>query len=174
MNRRTRRRRGLTIIEVVASLFLLALVAVAAVMLISGRDSISPRRAALDEAPAAVDALHAALRGEDVASLSVSLAAGEARRVVFLTRTQDEARWHCMDPATLASLSDAISCLYVAKFGGAEVQGGGLALEFDVSLGWLPPLEGENADELRARLGDAVNIARYREMVFRKGLLEDE
>lgn len=170
----SRSRLGLTIIEIIASLFILALAAVACVMLVGGRDSsIADRASALEDAPLALDMLHHGLQEEGLEALRTELEAGSVRRLVYMTLSDGAPAWWYGRADSAADLPSGLAKLYVATLSAPQLRKDAIAMEFDVSLGWLGiPVEDDSGREFGETLGSAHEIARYRELVLREGLLE--
>lgn len=160
-----------TLVEVTVSIFILALVAVVAGVVISYRDSQYDATAAVSAAPAAIDALQAGLDLEDVDELYSAIHAGGVLRLVYRSAgaDADKVPWCVCAPAVLPEKPDAEGPVYVAEMGNAVLYKGSSAVEFDVALSWIAPGPAEEAaDELRARLDSGKELCSYRVMVLRK------
>jgi len=169
-----RLRTGFTLVEVIASLFILAIAAGVCIAVISNRDTKWDKTAALNDAPAAMDAFDAAFDAEDLTALSTALALGDVFRLAYRVDAGDEvAQWCVIDPAKQTEPLASVGPLFVARLSNGRLYDDFCALEFDVALGWIVPgLADETAVALRGRLDTAAELCLYRTMILRSDLIE--
>ena len=166
-----RARRAFTLVEIIVSLFVLALVAIVCIAVVSSRDTDFGKTAAMSDAPAAIDALQVELDSEDVETLYEEISSTGAIRVAYKSSWPGESYmpWRAADPLVLRTAPSAEGAIYVAVLSKAKLYEKKSAVEFDVTLGWVAPgLSTETADHLRARLLDAERLCAYRAIVLRK------
>jgi len=160
-------------VEVITSLFITAILAFACVALISNRNNGMDAAAALEQAPAAIDALQSALDAEGLDSLDAALANGETVLLVCRSAAGADAPWKAADPAALAVPLNARGPVFVALLSNPTLYDGARALEFDVNLGWITPgTATESPAELLARLDKTNELCKYRAIVLKTGLIE--
>jgi prepilin-type N-terminal cleavage/methylation domain-containing protein len=162
-------RPGFTLIEVVASLFILSLAAVACVAILQTRRTGWDATAAMNAAPSAIAALQAAFDEEGPDALGKALASGTARRIAYVDA--EAGMWRVLTAdATLPAPDGPV---FVATLSSPLAQGGGRALEFDVGLGWVTPWPaGAGQAEVTAALADPVPLCAYRCIVLKGGIVE--
>ncbi|MFA5257111.1 MAG: prepilin-type N-terminal cleavage/methylation domain-containing protein [Opitutales bacterium] len=174
MSGRRGHRHAFTLVEVIASLFITAMLAFACIALISNRDNGMDATAALEQSPAAIDTLQAALNAEGLDDLNAALAGGGATRLICRDAADVSAPWKAIDPAALTAPLNATGPVFVALLSNPLLHEGVRGLEFDVTLGWVAPgTATESPAELQARLGAADELCKYRAIVLKTGLLDN-
>jgi prepilin-type N-terminal cleavage/methylation domain-containing protein len=166
-----RRNRAFTLTEVVVSLVVLAVVAVASLVLIHNRDTARDQTAALSGAPAAIDALETSLRASDVAALDGLIVSGRGTALVYRAADADSSAspWCVLEASTVPDALGADGPVYVATLSNPQLRKNGVAVEFDVAVGWIAPGDPtETAPHLKARLAAAQPLCKYRGIVLRK------
>jgi len=164
-------RRAFTIVEVIVSLFILALVAAVSITIIVSRDTARDATAAIGAAPSAIDTLQASLEGQNVVALNAEIAAGNAIYVVYRSAGTDAAvaPWRTLDSTALPDSLGAEGPVYVAALSNVKLYDKSRAVDFDVALGWIAPgLATESAASLKARLGKAQKLCAYKVIVLAK------
>jgi prepilin-type N-terminal cleavage/methylation domain-containing protein len=178
---RTQRGRAFTLVEVLAALFVLALVLAALLAYFRLRGDGRDLTRALDEAPAAVDALNASLDAEGMDAVAAQFeASGTLRRIVCQRNDAGAIYWYVANPAKLTAPLGAGGPVYVATLSNPKMLSNNLAVEFDVSVDWLKPGAADEAssalvariDTLAARSDKgSSHVCAYGRTVLRKGIV---
>lgn len=157
--------RAFSLVEVIVSLFILAILAGAVAVLVANRDSARDETAAIGAAPAAIDALEAALHEEGAAALNATLA-GDRIRILWRDAAADGAPWRCAMCRSFSGTLSASGPVFAAKLENGKLRADGRALELDVVMTWIIPGPAETAETLVAKAVEAKEICRYRTIVL--------
>lgn len=162
--------RAFTIVEIVCSLFILAIAAGVCAAIFANRASRYDRTEALSGAPAAIDALSHYFDNEaGVDATNAAIVRGGAEKVVYRVRENDASLWQVADADTFASMADVTGPVYTALLANPKLYPNSSAVEFDVSLAWVAPGEAaESTGAIRSRLAKANALCKYRAIVLRR------
>lgn len=165
-----RRIAAFTIAEVVLAIFILAIVAGVCIAIIANRRTQYDRTAAMSGAPAAIDALSYYFdNSAEVAATNAEIVAGGAARVACRVKSGDDALWQVVDSDAFTSMDGVSGPVYIATLSNPKLYEKSSAVEFDVALGWIAPgVAGESSGEIKARIGKAAELCKYRAMILRK------
>jgi prepilin-type N-terminal cleavage/methylation domain-containing protein len=156
--------RAFSLVEVIVSISLLAVLAVAAGTLASNREGARERTAALAGVPSAMDALTAALDEDSPAALAAEIASS-GRAFLWRDAGREGAPWCMAFAGDLPDVVDPVGPLFVAELSHSRLRADGRAVEFTVALGWLVSAPDESRAALLARAPKAAELCRYPGMV---------
>jgi uncharacterized MnhB-related membrane protein len=164
------RKTAFTLAETIGAIFILAVVAAVCVAIIANRNTQFDKTAAMSGAPAAIDALSYYFDNKaDVATTNAAILSGKAVRVVCRVKDGGESLWQVAESEAFTSMEGVSGPVYVATLSNPTLYEHSRAVEFDVSLGWVPPgAASESAAEIQARIAAPAELCQYRAIILRK------
>jgi hypothetical protein len=159
------RSRAFSLVEVMASLFVVAVTAILCFAIVSMRDTKYDETSAIDNSSFAIDALQASFDTEGVSALLVEASSGFQERIVYRSLGDGESvpSWKTASVASLSALPTFFGPVYVAALSNGKSLSSGRAVEFDVSLSWLAPgTSGETLAQFQARRSGAAVLCTFK------------
>lgn len=163
-------RNAFTLAEVIGAIFLLAIAAAVCVAIVANRTTRHDRTAAMSGAPAAIDALSYYFDNKaDVAVTNAAITSGNAELVVCRRQEPAGSCWQILNKAEFTSMDGVTGPVYLAKLTNPKLYENSRAVEFDVTLGWMPPGPAtEGAADIMTGLAHASELCTYRAIILRQ------